>query len=161
METNNLFQSYGNGNQTQNNNPNWYRYSDMNINQPSPYGNMGFINRTSTSTPSLSNIPVRVVFSPEQIAPQEIPTNGTPALFPLSDGSCIIARSLLGNGRFDERVYVLQPRNQQNNDQNQVSEFEQVMKRLENIESSLNQVLNDLYGSKSQPNQEGVVTSNE
>lgn len=161
MDTNSLFRNWGNQNPSNsfgNGNLNYFQYRDMGLNQPQNYGG-GFINRTSTPYPS--NIPVRVVFSPEQIAPQEIPTNGTPALFPLNDGSCIIARSLLENGRFDERVYVLQTNNASENQQSQNSEFEQVMKRLGNIEESLNKVLNDLYGTKNQESQKGEEKKNE
>lgn len=49
----------------------------------------------------------RLIFSPEQITPQEIPTDGTPALFPLNDGSCIYAKSLQPDGTFAEWRYVL------------------------------------------------------
>lgn len=157
METNNLFQNWASqnqGNQCPNNNLNYWS-GGSNTNQVPPYGG-GFINRSSSPNPS--NIPVRVVFSPEQIAPQEIPLNGTPALFPLSDGSRIIARSLLGNGLFDERVYVLQSDNPANN---QPSEFDQVMMRLGKIEQSLDRVLGDLYGTKAQNDQEGAVNKNE
>lgn len=148
METNNFFQNQANQNYG---NMNWTGQNNMNVNQQPYYNN--FVSRPVIN-PS-NNIPVRVVFSPEQIAPQEIPTNGTPALFPLSDGSKIIARSLAGSGLFEERIYVLQPQNVLPDDQNKVSEFDQVMTRLGNIEESLNRVLNDLYGSKSQSSQEG------
>lgn len=146
METNNLFQNNYNPTQPgsfmgwnpQNNNSNF-----------TPYYGGGFVNRSQAQTGQ--SIPVRVVFSPEQIAPQEIPTNGTPALFPLSDGSCIIARSLLPSGLFDERIYALVPKNQSGDTQNQPSEFDQVMARLGRIEENLGNILNDLYGSKSEP----------
>ncbi len=145
METNNLFQGQANQNYG---NMNWSGQNNMGMNQQPYYSN--FVTRTQNH--SSNNIPVRVVFSPEQIAPQEIPTNGTPALFPLSDGSCIIAKSLQPNGMFEERVYALVPKNQ--NGQQQVSEFDQVMSRLGNIENSLNTVLGDLYGPKT--NQDGT-----
>lgn len=128
-----------NHNQQQYNNwnPNWYNYSGNSI-----------LNNRIQSTVQPNNIPVRVIFSPEQIAPQEIPTNGTPALFPLSDGSKIIARALTGNGTFDERIYVLQPRNVQTNEETVPSEFDQIMNRLGNIEENLGNILRDLYGPK-------------
>lgn len=164
MGANNLFQGYSTqnpGNCFANGNQYYYRYGDMNMSQPQPYG--GFINRTNM--PSQSNIPVRVVFSPEQIVPQDIPTNGSPAIFPLNDGSRIIVRSLLENGLFDERVYVLQQNNQSENSQPQISEFDQVMTAIGKVEDSLNKVLTDLYGTKAQPSttskQEGGASKNE
>ncbi len=153
MVTDNIFQNYGTNYQQPNNNFNYWNTQNNQLPNQPPYYNNGFMRQA----PMSSNIPVRVVFSPEQINPQEIPTNGTPALFPLSNGSKIIARSLSSNGMFEERNYVLQQEDQ--NPQN--NEFEQVMTRLGNIENSLNQVLNDLYGSKSQTAQEGVVNKNE
>lgn len=165
MGANNLFQGYSTqnpGNCFANGNQYYYRYGDMNMNQPQPYVG-GFINRTNM--PSQSNIPVRVVFSPEQIVPQDIPTNGSPAIFPLNDGSRIIVRSLLENGLFDERVYVLQQNNQPENSQPQISEFDQVMTAIGKVEDSLNKVLTDLYGTKTQPTitpkQEGGTGKNE
>lgn len=104
------------------------------------------------------SIPVRVVFSPEQISPQEIPTNGMPAIFPLNDGSKIIVKSLLPNGMFDEQVYIPEPKSQpqpvaqgivQNN---QPNPMEQLLSRMDSFEATLNKVLGDLYGQKKDEN---------
>ncbi len=157
MPENNMFQTFPvqNSNYGYDNPPiNWNGRNNMNmgVNQ-NPYVGGPIANRNQGS---FSSIPVRVVFSPEQIAPQDIPTNGTPAIFPLNDGSKIVVRSMLGNGLFDEKVYVLQQNSQQ-----QASEFDQVMMRLSGIENSLNQVLSDLYGSKSQSSQEVEGKKNE
>ncbi len=157
METNNLFQNQARQQMPTNNN--YMNWNGQNNNYMQGYG--GATTQTIGYRGAQQTIPVRVVFSPEQIAPQEIPTNGTPALFPMSDGSCIIAKSLLPNGMFDERVYTLAPRN--GNAQNQPSEFDQVMNRLGSIENSLKAVINDLYGAPKmqQPTQEGMVSQNE
>ena len=50
----------------------------------------------------------RLIFSPEQITPQEIPTDGTPAIFPLNDGSTIYVKSYQPNGEFADYKYVLE-----------------------------------------------------
>lgn len=103
----------------------------------------------------LSPIPVRVVFSPEQISPQEIPTNGMPAIFPLNDGSRIIVKSLLPNGTFSEAVYVpeitapVEPQHQQPQIQ-QTNPVEEMSKRLEVVEERINKILSDLYGNKNE-----------
>lgn len=50
----------------------------------------------------------RLVFSPDQITPQEIPTDGTPAIFPLDDRSAIYVKSIKPDGSgFAEYRYVL------------------------------------------------------
>lgn len=157
MESDNFFQ-----NQTiQGFNPyphqgfNWNGQNNSTISSGSQCYNNPYLTRNS-------NIPVRTVFSPEQISPQDIPTNGTPALFPLADGSCIIARRLLPNGLFEERVYTFAPpKNQNENAPQTPTEFDQVMERLGSIESGLKQVLNDLYGSKIQINQQPQEVKNE
>lgn len=109
--------------------------------------------------PQLSPIPVRVVFSPEQISPQEIPTNGTPAIFPLNDGSRIIVKSLLPSGDFGEMIYVPevptpvepQPQSQiQQPQAPQINPVEEVSKRLEVVEERMNKILSDLYGNKNE-----------
>lgn len=150
MDTNNTFQNYASQSYSS---PSPYKYGDM---------SGGFMRRTTPPTPSFSNMPVKVVFSPEQITPQDIPINGTPALFPLNDGSKIIVKSLLSNGLFDEQVYVLQPRvNNDQNEQAKINEFGQLTKRIEVLETALTKVMNDLYGPKNNQNQEGSVNQNE
>lgn len=95
----------------------------------------------------------RVVFSAEQIVPQEIPTNGQWAYFPLNDGSFIIGRCLLPNGDYGQRIYqLIQPQQNQ-----QGSEFEQVMNVLNSIQATLGKVMNDLYGSKTETQSQEVV----
>lgn len=143
------------------NRPNPYQPT-VNWNSPSanqyiqmPQQQFGYVNQRPiqpTNRPMGSNIPVRVVFSPDQISPQEIPTDGSPAIFPLNDGKSIIVRFLGQNGMFEESVYTLQPKNMPNDSSQPAppSEFEQVMMRLGSIEQNLNQILGDLYGSKNQ-----------
>lgn len=92
-----------------------------------------------------SYLPGRIVFSPEQISPQEIPTDGNPAVFPLFDGSKIIAKFYREDGTYGENVYQLvtppKPKNVQDN-------YEEVSSRLKSLEDNLNKVMNDLYTEK-------------
>lgn len=113
-------------------------------------GNMNYMQSTPQMQNQTSYIPVRVVFSPEQIAPQEIPTNGSPALFPLSDGSRIIVKSLLPNGMFDEQIYVLQKNEAPQQQEKPMSDFDQVINRLGHMEEKMNQIMQDLYGNKNE-----------
>lgn len=127
----------------------------MNMDQR-PMNWNGGMQQSPQPRPQLSPIPVRVVFSPEQISPQEVPTDGRPAIFPLSDGSRIIVKSLLPNGMFDEQIYVPQPRPQQPVIQENLSNgssLEQFEQRLSAIEGSLNKVLGDLYGGNKTQNE--------
>lgn len=153
MDGNSLFQGQGN----QMNYGGGINWGSQNANQAQYYGS-NYMGRTTAT--SFSNMPVRVIFSPEQIAPQDIPTNGTPALFPLFDGSRIIAKRVMGNGMIEESVYALQQPVQ--NGPQGPSEFDQVMSRLGGIEDSLKRVLNDLYGGETKNqniSQEGAVNN--
>lgn len=92
-------------------------------------------------------IPARFVNSPEEIMPNEIPADGTLALFPRSDYKVIYARQLNNRNTVDEVTYVpLQV--QQPVDQNAAPQpqpqvqkpeidFTPLNQRLENIESML------------------------
>lgn len=80
-------------------------------------------------------LPGRVVFSADQITPQDIPSNGTPALFPLSDGQSIIVRSLRGDGTFSNDVYTLVTP-QTNNTQN--VDIKSILERLDALEKKVN-----------------------
>lgn len=57
-------------------------------------------------TPSLVG---RVVTANDQIPPAEIPSNGTPAYFPMQDGSAILVKVWNGNGTINTIRYVPEP----------------------------------------------------
>lgn len=110
----------------------------------------------------------RLIFSPDQITPQEIPTNGTPALFPLNDGSCIYAKSLQPDGTFAEWRYVLDkpveteknvtvsPREVKEDDPNsqKASNYDELVKRVDFLEQMLNMVLNVTANTDQNENKE-------
>lgn len=48
----------------------------------------------------------RTVGSPDEITVQEVPTDGTPAYFSLSDGSAIVAKRWLTDGSIETVKYV-------------------------------------------------------
>ncbi len=69
-------------------------------------GQNNYINQTGIQNQH-SALPGRVIFHPDQIFPQEIPTDGSPAIFPLMDGSCIIVRAIGPNGNLIDEQYAL------------------------------------------------------
>ena len=99
---------------------------------------------TQTSTPSAvppAAIPVlhgRVVGSPQEIRPNEIPMDGTASLFPMADDSCIYAKAWGPDGMIQTIRYV--PEKPIDGTQPQTpSEFDQVIARLDKIEQLLGQ----------------------
>lgn len=87
-------------------------------------------------------IPARFVSSPEEIRPNEVPSDGTLALFPRMDYQEIYARQLNRNNIIDEVTYVpkrsfQQEQPAQNAVVPQTVDFGPVNERLEKIESTL------------------------
>lgn len=128
--------------------------------QPNPanfngygYGNQNAFQNSYQQPVNISNrsfISGRIVFSPEQISPQEIPTDGNPAVFPLFDGSKIIVKCFREDGTYSESVYQLveppKPRSDQNN-----GYYEEISSRLKNMEDNVARIMNDLYSEKKGP----------
>lgn len=86
-------------------------------------------------------IPTRFVNSPEEIMPNEIPADGTLALFVRSDYRAIYARQLNQRNTADEVTYVPVQTQQQQPAQNAstqpVVDLTPLNARLENIESMI------------------------
>lgn len=76
----------------------------------------------------------RVVNSPNDITPDDIPTNGMPAIFPMADGSGIMVKALGNDFKVQDAIYVLQ---QPAPVEQKPSEFEMLMQRLTQIESAI------------------------
>lgn len=90
--------------------------------------------RQQVSANQYTALPGRVVFSADQITPQEIPSNGAPALFPLSDGQTIIVKALQADGTFSHDIYV----KQQPGPYAQNADINNIFSRLDAIEQRLN-----------------------
>lgn len=100
----------------------------------------------------------RLIFSPDQITPQEIPSDGTPAIFPLDDGSAIYVKSVKPDGSgFAEYKYVLEKSQSIENNapvessnvqqpivQNveKSSNYDDLVKRIDFLEQMVNVLLN-------------------
>lgn len=113
-------------------------YMNNNVRWMGPTQN-NYMGRTTASQQSIPSIPGRVVFSKDQISPQDIPSTGSPAVFPFSDGSAIIVRAIGIRGNLEEQVYVPMPENQPREEQNDPLNL--VMARLDKIEGVLTAAL--------------------
>lgn len=105
-------------------NPNYIQYGQ----QPSSnVGNMG------QPIPGLSG---RMVTTPQEIRPNEVPMDGSVSFFPSSDGSYIYAKFWGPDGNIQTRVFVPEQPSSMEEAQGS-SEFNQVMARLDKIEQML------------------------
>lgn len=76
----------------------------------------------------------RTVASAQEVTPQEVPMDGSLALFPLADGSAVVGKRWTPEGTIAEVRYVPEASSQQPEAQT----FEQaVMERLDSIEGML------------------------
>lgn len=74
-----------------------------------PYGmNQQVMNTmpTQQNTPRVNAIPGRVISNPNEIAPNEIPMDGSVSLFPTSDYSTIYAKAWNTNGQIETKKFV-------------------------------------------------------
>lgn len=110
--------------------------------QPSSGGGNPFLMDPRRQTQSPVQIPSglygRVVTSPDDIMPNEVPMDGTPSFFPKGDFSCIYGRKWMPDGRIVPVTFVPQietpadPQPNQNGGQ-----IEEVLSRLSDIETLL------------------------
>lgn len=96
----------------------------------------------------------RLIFSPDQITPQEIPSDGTPAIFPLDDGSAIYVKSVKPDGSgFAEYKYVLdRPVETEKTIGKSTINYDDLVKRIDFLE----QVVNELLKGPAKPDQNEV-----
>lgn len=97
-------------------------------------------------------IPGRMIYSPDEIMPQEVPMDGSVSLFPMHDWSCVYGKWWTSNGQIQTVKFVLeQPKKQI--DESAVS--------LSDISERLNKVERYLFKNKHRnkntgPNQNAV-----
>lgn len=98
-----------------------------------------------------SSVPGRVVNHPQEIRPNEVPMDGTVAMFPLSDYSCIYLKAWGADGNIQTLRFIPEPVQQE---QTGPTEFEQLMARLNSIEEKLQ----NRYNKRSNnPKKEGMT----
>lgn len=96
------------------------------------------------------SIPGRMIYSPDEIMPQEVPMDGSVSLFPMHDWSCVYGKWWTSNGQIQTVKFVLeQPKKQI--DESAVS--------LSDISERLNKVERYLFKNKhkQRPNQNEPV----
>lgn len=77
----------------------------------------------------------RSISANDQIPPKEIPSDGSPAYFPMQDGSAILVKVWTGNGTIQTVRYV--PEQVQQPSQPEEHSNEEILKRLESLESKI------------------------
>lgn len=84
-----------------------YNYTTPQVTQPS-------VQQDQTQSFMRTSIPGRLVNSLEEVAPGEVPMDGTPIFFPKADGSLIYVASLNKEGRIATTTYIRQEQVAQN-----------------------------------------------
>lgn len=80
-------------------------------------------------------VPGRMVSSADEITPNEVPMDGSLALFPLTDGSAILARSWNRDGTISTVMYA--PTQTQEQEDQQGVTLNDIMQELDDIRSLL------------------------
>ena len=84
----------------------------------------------------------RSISANDQIPPKEIPSDGSPAYFPMQDGSAILVKVWTGNGTIQTVRYV--PEQAQQPSQPEERSNEEILKRLDSMEQKLNSLTESL-----------------
>lgn len=96
-------------------------------------------------------IPGRMIYSPDEIMPQEVPMDGSVSLFPMHDWSCVYGKWWTSNGQIQTVKFVLeQPKKQI--DESAVS--------LTDISERLNKVERYLFKNKHKNNRPAAQNQN-
>lgn len=115
------------------------RFQTMGGHQSASYG--GYSQAAPLPSPVRSYIYGRPVAAPNEITPQEVPMDGTIALFPMQDLSCVYAKTWGADGTIKTMRFVPEPANDpQNEGQTEGSMdalFASLNQRLDKIEKML------------------------
>ncbi len=87
----------------------------------------------------------RSISANDQIPPKEIPSDGSPAYFPMQDGSAILVKVWTGNGTIQTVRYIpeqVQQPSQPN--QPEDSSNTEILKRLESLENKITSLTDSL-----------------
>ena len=89
--------------------------------------------------PNYSVIPGRIVGNPDEIRPNEVPNDGSIAVFPLNDGSAVYLKYFTGEGRINTVKFTVESPETQIVDgvPNQNGGFAEINQRLERIEKMI------------------------
>lgn len=121
--------------------------------QPTMYG-QGFpavpgVSGVPTARPR--TIPGRMIYSPDEIVPQEVPMDGSVSLFPMHDWSCVYGKWWTSNGQIQTVKFVLeQPK----------KEIDESAASLSDISARLEKVERYLFKSKHKNNRPAAQNQN-
>lgn len=102
----------------------------------------------------------RVVFNPEEITVQDVPTDGSAAFFPSADYSCVYARQWGNDGLIRPVKYVPEKVEEVNPVQN-TNALSVIIERLDSIEKMLKRKPYKPNASQNKPKQEKEVNSDD
>lgn len=107
--------------------------------QPSSGGMNPFLMNQRAPAQIPAGLYGRVVASPDDIMPNEVPMDGTPSFFPKEDFSCIYGRKWMPDGRIVPVTFVPQVDTQADPEPNQNGgQMEEILAKLASIEALLN-----------------------
>nr|DAZ04698.1 MAG TPA: hypothetical protein [Caudoviricetes sp.] len=84
----------------------------------------------------------RPISANDQVPPKEIPSDGSPAYFPMQDGSAILVKVWTGNGTIQTVRYI--PEQVQQPSQPEEHSNEEILKRLESLENKITSLTDSL-----------------
>lgn len=88
-------------------------------------------------------IPGRMIYSPDEIMPQEVPMDGSVSLFPMHDWSCVYGKWWTSNGQIQTVKFVMEKPKK---------EVEVASVNLEDINARLDKIERILYKNKQRNN---------
>lgn len=87
----------------------------------------------------------RSISANDQIPPKEIPSDGSPAYFPMQDGSAILVKVWTGNGTIQTVRYIPEQVQQASpQTPTDTSSNEEILKRLESLENKITSLTDSL-----------------
>lgn len=88
--------------------------------------------------PGLSRIPGKMITSLKDIKPQDVPMDGTPAIFPTFDGNTIYVKCFDATCDMKTYEYILNPNVQQQLPEQPKDPMAVILDRLDKIEHQIN-----------------------
>lgn len=104
---------------------------------PTTVGMPGYSQNSVGGNQTPGNIPGRLVDSPDEIAPKEVPMDGSLGVFPLRDGSGIITKSWMSDGTIRTTRFVKEEQASAKADP-----YNDILIRLERLEKQMNNKFN-------------------
>lgn len=105
--------------------------------QPQQVQNIQPPPQSFNTAPPRTYINGRIINDEKEIRPNEVPGDGSVAIFPFMDRSKILVREVTENGTIANSVYVLEQGVQTQNDSAQNDIMTPIMERLDNIEKMI------------------------